>query len=149
MVIKFFFTLHSVLNTRKSILNPFRIFFYIPYRLIMLLYGATVPISSKFKGIPILPHGLHGVFISKDAIIGENVTIFHQVTIGSIQSKNSKHYGSPILGNNILIGAGAKIIGNVKVGNNVNIGANSVVIEDIPDNVTVVGVPSKIVKKNY
>ena len=68
-----------------------------------------------------MPHGLYGVFISKDAEIGENCTIFHQVTIGSNRIEGSKHYGAPKIGNNVYIGAGAKIIGGITIGDNVNI----------------------------
>ena len=67
----------------------------------------------------------------------------HGTTIGSVRGK-----GSPLIGNNIVISAGAKIIGNVKIGNNVMIGANAVVTKDIPDNAVVVGNPAKIVNFN-
>lgn len=85
-----------------------------------------------------LPHGCHGVFISGGAKIGENATIFQGVTIGSNTLSGTKNPGSPTIGDNVFIGAGAKIIGGVKVGNNVRIGANAVVIDDIEDNSTVV-----------
>lgn len=90
--------------------------------------------GSTFLGKPFLPHGLKGIFITDKATIGKNVTIWHQVTIGL---RNFKENG-PIIGDNVYIGAGAKIIGNIKVGNNVKIGANCVVFKDIPDNATVV-----------
>jgi serine O-acetyltransferase len=124
----------------------FSAFLLIPYRLINLIYGSTIPTKTKFSGIPILPHGFHGVFISQNAVIGKNVTIFHQVTIGSIQTEGSKYLGSPTIGNDVIIGVGAKILGGIKIGNNVKIGANSVVVENIPDNAVVVGVPGKIIK---
>jgi serine O-acetyltransferase len=104
----------------------------------MFLYGGSIPLGTQFKGTPILVHGLHGIFISSGAIIGEGVTIFHQVTIGSIKTKGAKRMGSPIIGNNVLIGAGAKVLGGITIGNNVKIGANCVVIDDIPDDATVV-----------
>lgn len=72
--------------------------------------------------------------------------IFHHVTIGSNTLKKSKRIGAPTIGNNVYIGAGAKIIGNVTIGNNVRIGANCVVVDDIPDNCTVVLPKSKIIK---
>jgi len=118
----------------------------VPYKFINLVYGSTIPLKTRFAGIPILPHGFHGVFISQNAVIGKNVTIFHQVTIGSIQTEDSKHPGSPTIGNNVIIGVGAKILGGITIGNNVKIGANSVVVKDIPDNAVVVGVPGKIIK---
>ncbi len=146
MIIKIFFRVHELLNSSSFFTKLFYIIFITFYKIVNIVYGATVPIKTVFLGVPILPHGLHGVFISKDAIIGEEVTIFHQVTIGSIQTKGSKNMGAPRIGNNVLIGAGAKILGGIQVGNNVKIGANSVVINDIPDNSTVIGVPAIIIK---
>ena len=119
----------------------------IPYRIINIFYGATISPITKFKWTPILPHGLHGIFTSKMAIIGENVTIYRQVTIGSILTVGSKKIGAPTIGNNVIIGVGAKILGNITVGNNVSIGANSVVVNDIPDNSRVVVVPCRVIEK--
>ena len=94
-----------------------------------LYYGAT------FLSPPRLPHHLNGITLSHNAKIGRNCTIFHQVTIGQ-----GKGNGAPIIGDNVMIGAGAKIIGEVRIGNNVNVGANAVVTKNVPDNKTVVGV---------
>lgn len=94
-----------------------------------------------------MPHGLYGVFISKDAVIGENCVIFHQVTIGSNSIEGSEHYGAPKIGNNVYIGAGAKIIGGITIGDNVNIGANCIVFSDIPSNSTVVMNAPRIIQK--
>ena len=80
--------------------------------------------------------------ISHNAIIGENVTIFHQVTIGEGKG------GAPIIGNGVLIGAGAKIIGHVKVGDGAKIGAGCVVYQDIPENAVVVTGEPKIILRN-
>jgi serine O-acetyltransferase len=99
---------------------------------------AFIPLSAKFENTPVLPHGINGVFISQGAIIGSDAVIFHQVTIGSNNTKGSKSIGSPVIGNNVFIGCGAKIIGKVVVGNNVRIGANCVVCHDVTDNTTVV-----------
>ena len=87
----------------------------------------------------ILIHSI-GVVINSSVVGGSGIMIEHQVTIGAEKRK------SPVLGNNIFIGAGAKIIGRVKIGDNVKIGANSVVLDDVPDNATVVGIPAKIKK---
>ncbi len=138
MVINLFFSLRKILSNEHLIIKISRPVLYFFYRLIMWMYGSSIPLKTKFEDTPIFLHGLYGIFISVGARIGKNVTIYQQVTIGSIQNKDSKHYGAPTIGNNVLIGAGAKIVGNVKVGNNVNIGANAVVFEDIPDNSTVV-----------
>ena len=87
---------------------------------------------AKIDSRPILPHGLNGIIISNEAHIGKNCTIYHQVTIGGGNG------GSPDVGDNVFIGAGAKIIGPIHIGNNVKIGAGCVVTIDIPDNATVV-----------
>lgn len=94
--------------------------------------------DSKFEGDPMCPHGLHGIHVSNGAVIGEGCTIMQQVTIGSNTAKGSKMYGSPTIGKNVFIGAGAKIIGNVHVGDGCRIGANCVVVKDVPNNSTVV-----------
>ena len=78
------------------------------------------------------------MFISGDAQIGKACVIFQQVTIGSNRTPGSKHWGAPIIGDNCYIGAGAKIIGNVKIGDNCRIGANAVVTKDVPSNSTIV-----------
>lgn len=87
-----------------------------------------------------LPHGLHGVFISRYAVIGKDCWMYQNVTIGE---KNRK---APVIGDNCLIGAGAVIIGDITIGNNVKIGAGAVVTTSIPDNATVVSQPAHIVK---
>lgn len=97
--------------------------------------------SASFASPPNLPHGLYGIIISHNAVIGENVTIYHQVTIGQGNG------GAPTIGNNVYIGAGAKIIGGIKIGNNVKIGANCVVFMDVPDNCTVVLPKPTIIEK--
>lgn len=96
---------------------------------------------------PNLPHGVNGLFISGGAKIGKNVTILQQVTIGSNTIEGSKGYGFPQIGNNVYIGAGAKIIGNVRVGNDCKIGANAVVVKDIPDGATVVIDSIRVIEK--
>ena len=100
-------------------------------------FCADVPIKKDITPFT-TPHGLSGIFISKGAVIGEGCTLFQQVTIGSNTLQGSARYGAPILGRNVYIGAGAKIIGRVTVGDNVRIGANCVVVDDIPPNATVV-----------
>lgn len=84
---------------------------------------------------------LDGIVIGSGVIIGNNCTIYHQVTIGKEKDK------FPIIGHNVTIYSGAKIIGGIKIGNNCIIGANAVVTKDIPDNCVAVGIPAKIIKK--
>ena len=90
----------------------------------------------------------HGgsIVIGETSIIGNNVTIYQGVTLGGTSLKKVKRH--PTIGNNVVIGAGAKILGPVIIGNNVKIGANSVVTIDVPDNSVVVGVPGRIVSRN-
>jgi len=90
-----------------------------------------------------IDHGV-GVVIGETAVIGDNVTIFHGVTLGGTGKDKGKRH--PTIGNNVFIGSGAKILGNINIGNNVKIGANAVILKDIEDNSTVVGVPGVRVK---
>lgn len=92
-----------------------------------------------------IDHG-HGVVIGETAIIGDNVTLYQGVTLGGTGKEQGKRH--PTVGNNVMIGAGAKVLGSVTIGNNCKIGAGSVVLKDVPDNSTVVGVPGRIVIQN-
>jgi serine O-acetyltransferase len=100
--------------------------------------GSYLPFNNTIDGVMVFPHGVYGVFLSQGCKIGKNCICFQQVTIGSNSLEDSKGFGEPVIGNNVLIGAGAKIIGNVIIGNNCRIGANCVVTIDIPDNSVVV-----------
>ena len=127
-------------------------YFYERKHLILARY-----ISEKAKrktGIAIHPgatigkrlfidHGT-GVVIGETAIVGNDVTLFHGVTLGGTGKEKGKRH--PTIGNNVFIGSGAKVLGNIIIGNNVKIGANAVILKDVPSNVTIVGVPGKIVK---
>jgi len=91
-----------------------------------------------------IDHGM-GVVIGETAVIGNNCTIYHGVTLGGRgHQKGAKRH--PEIGDNVLIGAGAKILGPVTIGSGSSIGANAVILHDVPNNSTVVGVPGKIVK---
>ena len=91
-----------------------------------------------------IDHGM-GVVIGETAIIGNNVTLFQGVTLGGTGKEKGKRH--PSLGNNIVVGVGAKVLGDIVIGDNVKIGANSVVLESVPPGSTVVGVPGRIVKQ--
>ncbi len=95
-------------------------------------HGGYIGPDTVIKGNLTLPHGLHGIFISRYAEIGENCWIYQNVTIGEVNKK------APVIGDNCLIGAGAVIIGGVKIGSHVKVGAGAVVNTDIPDGCTVV-----------
>ncbi|NVM52840.1 MAG: serine O-acetyltransferase [Candidatus Helarchaeota archaeon] len=92
-----------------------------------------------------IDHG-SGTVIGETTEIGDNVTIYSTVTLGGTSLKQKKRH--PTIGNDVVIGTGAKVLGPVKIGNNVKIGANSVVTKDVPDNAVVVGVPGRIVARN-
>lgn len=135
----------------------------ITHRITHALHKAKIPFLPRFlsqlgkfiTGIEIHPgvtigknlfidHGM-GVVIGETSIIGDNVTLFQGVTLGGTGKEKGKRH--PTLGNNIVIGAGAKVLGNIVIGDNVSIGANAVVVRDIPPNSTVVGVPGRIARR--
>lgn len=92
-----------------------------------------------------IDHG-NGVIIGETAIIGDNVTLYQGVTLGGTGKEQGKRH--PTIGNNVMISAGAKILGSFTIGDNSKIGAGSVVLEEVPPNSTVVGVPGHVVKRN-
>lgn len=104
--------------------------------------------EAKIESMPIFPHGLNGIFISKNAIIGKNCVIFQQVTIGSNTSIGSRN-GSPTIGDNVYIGSGAKIIGPVNIGDGCHIGANAIVTCDVPPNSVCVMRGLDIITRDY
>lgn len=101
--------------------------------------GATIG-----KGL-FIDHGT-GVVIGETAIIGDNCTIYQDVTLGGTGKHTGKRH--PSLGNNVLVGAGAKVLGPLKVGDNARIAAGAVVLKEVPVNTTAVGVPARIVGEN-
>lgn len=113
-------------------------------------------ISRFFTGIEIHPgakigrrffidHGM-GVVIGETCEIGDNVTVYQGVTLGGTGKEKGKRH--PTIKNNVLIAAGAKVLGSITIGENSKIGAGSVVLRDVPDNSTVVGIPGRVVVQN-
>ncbi len=101
--------------------------------------GATIG-----KGL-FIDHG-HGVVIGETAIVGDNVTLYQGVTLGGTGKESGKRH--PTIGDNVMVSAGAKILGSFTVGENSKIGAGSVVLSEVPPNCTVVGVPGRVVKRD-
>ncbi|MEE1312831.1 MAG: serine O-acetyltransferase [Lachnospiraceae bacterium] len=96
------------------------------------------------KGL-FIDHG-HGVVIGETAVLGENVTLYQGVTLGGTGKEKGKRH--PTLGDNVMVSAGAKILGSFTVGSNSKIGSGSVVVSEVPPNSTVVGVPGRVVKRD-
>ena len=132
------------------------------HRLAHRLYEADVPILPRFisqvsrflTGIEIHPgakigrrffidHGM-GLVIGETAEIGDDVLIYQGVTLGGTGNEQGKRH--PTIGNNVVIGTGAKVLGSIQIGNDVKIGAGSVVVRPVPDHSTVVGIPGRIVR---
>ena len=101
--------------------------------------GATIG-----KGL-FIDHG-HGVVIGETAVIGDNVTLYQGVTLGGTGKEHGKRH--PTIGDNVMISAGAKVLGSFTVGSNSKIGAGSVVLSEVPPNSTVVGVPGRVIKRD-
>ncbi len=112
--------------------------------------GIEIHPGAKIGRNLFIDHGM-GVVIGETSEIGNNVTIYHNVTLGgsspSIDSERQRHEKRhPTIGNDVVIGSGAQIIGPIKVGNNARIAANAVVVKDVQENATMVGIPAKAVK---
>lgn len=103
--------------------------------------GGYIGRGAKIAAVPSLPHGLHGIYISRYAAIGSGCRIYQNVTIGEVGGK------APQIGNDCLIGANAVLIGDIRIGNNVRIGAGAAVSRDVPDNCTVVGQPVRVIAR--
>ena len=126
------------------------------YQLHLFFFARMISQMARFTtGIEIHPgakigkdffidHGM-GVVVGETAIIGDNVLLYQGVTLGGTGLEKGKRH--PTIGNNVVIGTGAKVLGNITVGDNSYIGANAVVIKDVPANSTVVGVPGRITKQ--
>lgn len=136
-------------------LIAYRIAHFLYNKKLFLLARIVSQLSRFFTGIEIHPgatigkglfidHGM-GVVIGETTEIGDDVTLYHGVTLGGTGKETGKRH--PTIGNGVVIGAGAKLLGSIEIGNNVKIGANSVVLKNIPDGCTVVGTEGRIVKR--
>ncbi len=122
---------------------------------VILLPRLLSHLGRFFTGIEIHPgatigrgvfidHGM-GVAIGETAIVGDYCLIYQNVTLGGTGKQTGKRH--PTLGNNVVVGAGAKVLGNINIGNNVRVGAGSIVLRNVPDDCTVVGIPGRIVSR--
>lgn len=140
--------LHAIIAYRIAhLLRNLRIPFFprLISQFTKFLTGIEIHPGAKIgKGL-FIDHGM-GVVIGETSIIGDNVTLFQGVTLGGTGKEKGKRH--PNIGNNVVVGAGAKILGNITIGDNSYIGANAVVIKDVPPNSTVVGVPGRITKQD-
>ncbi len=93
-----------------------------------------------------IDHGV-GVVIGETAVLGDDIIIYQQVTLGGVSTCKGKRH--PTLENNVVVGAGAKVLGNITIGANSKVGANSVVLKDVPADSTAIGVPARIFKRGY
>ncbi|MCS7474893.1 serine O-acetyltransferase [Myroides odoratimimus] len=121
--------------------NPKNIFYKLIHRKLSYKFGIQIPIGTKIGRGFYIGH-YNCIVVNQGAIIGDNVNISHGVTIGQVNVGDKE--GAPIIGNNVYIGPGAKIVGAIKIGNNVAIGANAVVVKDVEDNCIVGGIPAKV-----
>lgn len=101
--------------------------------------GGYIGRGAKIAAVPSLPHGLHGIYISRYASVGSGCRIYQNVTIGEVSGK------APQIGNGCLIGANAVLVGDIRVGDNARIGAGAVVSGDVPEGCTVVAQPFRVI----
>jgi serine O-acetyltransferase len=109
------------------------------------LTGIEIHPAAQIGQRLFIDHGM-GVVIGETAIVGNEVTLYQGVTLGGTGKEQGKRH--PTIADNVIIGAGAKVLGNITVGENSRIGAGSVVLQDVPDNSTVVGVPGHVILRN-
>jgi serine O-acetyltransferase len=124
---------------KVPVLKQILMMIYLPIKvMVVICFGITIPVRSDI-GPGFVIHCFNGIFIARNKF-GKNLTVNQEVTIGGIRQE-----GQPVVGDNVFFGAGAKVLGNIKIGNNVIVGANSLVVRDVPDNCTVLGVPAQVV----
>lgn len=112
------------------------------HRFWSIVTGADIPLTTQLGGGLLIPHP-NGVVIHPAAVIGMNCLIFQQVTIGT-----ANNIGPPVIGNNVDIGAGAKVLGKLEIGDGAKIGANAVVLSSVPSGATAVGIPARVLGKS-
>jgi len=129
----------------KPVLRIFFAFTWLILRHLENKFGISISFRTKIDSGLYIGH-FGGIVVNKKAVIGKNCNISHLVTIGVVNTGTRKGY--PVIGDNVFIGPGAKIIGSITIGNNSAISPNSVVTEDVPENATVVAIPPRMVFLN-
>ncbi|MFN6992247.1 MAG: serine O-acetyltransferase EpsC [Fervidobacterium sp.] len=124
-------------------LSGFKFVAYFLYNLNRVLYSVDIHPAAKLEPGIVIDHGT-GLVIGSTTEVGSGTIIYHGVTLGAKEIKKGKRH--PTIGRNVVLGAGAKVIGPITIGDGAGIGANSVVLKDIPPYSTVVGIPGRIVK---
>jgi serine O-acetyltransferase len=139
--------LHAVLWHRvahglwkRGLTLPARLFSHLG----RFLTGIEIHPAAQIGRRLIIDHGM-GVVIGETAEIGDDVYLYHQVTLGGTSSARGKRH--PTIGNNVIVGAGAKVLGGITIGENARVGANAVVVEAVAANTTVVGIPARPVER--
>ena len=125
----------------KFLRAPLSIIYRFLYRRARNVYGIELPYTAQI-GLGVIIEHQHGIVIHGNVVIGNNCIIRQGVTIGNRYMDRLTE--APVIGNNVNIGAGAKLLGNITIGDNTNIGANAVIINDVPANSLVVGIPGQI-----
>lgn len=113
---------------------------------IRVFYASDISLKSKVGAGLIIMHG-HDIVIGSDVVIGKNCKILNGVTLGNKDTTLPVNE-QPVLGDNVVLGSGAKLLGKIHIGDHVIVGANSVVLKDAPAGATVVGVPARVVKEH-
>lgn len=111
-----------------------------------IITGIEIHPKAQIGNRFFIDHG-EGVVIGETTIIGDDVLIYQQVTLGGTGNEHGKRH--PTIGNGVIVGAGAKILGNITIGDNTRIGAGSVVVDNVPEHCTVVGIPGRIVQQKF
>jgi serine O-acetyltransferase len=125
--------------------SDFKFLAYLIYHINRILYTVDIHPAAVLEPGVVIDHGA-GLVIGSTAVVGSGTVLYHGVTLGAKYITKGKRH--PTVGRNVIIGAGAKVLGPVYIGDNAKIGANSVVISDVPKGATAVGIPARIVFKN-
>ena len=133
--------IHALVYSRVARGGLLSVIFRLHWRIVRIICHCDIPSRIDLTGVYLCYNGF-GIVINPESKIGSGTVIQHSVTIGEMDGSRK----CPVIGKNVFVGARAMVLGDIKVGDNVKIGAGAVVIKDVPDNCTVVGVPTRIVE---